>query len=163
MKDWLFSEEEEKFLEELCENTGFSASGRPILFRGKGELGSAIGSLVICRCGLSESLYMIWDGCSYITVDPKSVGQLVGQYRGQDIFEGDIVKVTETDGLKSTYTGKVVYDKMNCRFVVEVTSPYPIMIPITGEKQTGQIGMGCNCEYYYQYEVIGNEYEEKNK
>lgn len=31
-------------------------------------------------------------------VDPESVGQLVGQYNGQAIFEGDIVKVTETAG-----------------------------------------------------------------
>lgn len=163
MENWSFSEEEEKFLEEFCGKIGFSASGRPILFRGKGGLGSAIGSLVIYRHGLNESLYMIWDGCSYLPVDPKSVGQLVGQYNGQNIFEGDIVKVTETDGWKSTYTGKVVYDKMNCRFVVEVTNPYPMIIPITGEKQIDQIGMGCYCEYYYQYEVIGNEYEERLK
>lgn len=103
---------------------------------------------------------MTWED---FEVDPESVGQFVGTYKGVHIFEGDIVKVTETDGWKSTYTGKVVYDKMNCRFVVEVTNPYPMIIPITGEKQTDQIGMGCYCEYYYQYEVIGNEYEEKLK
>lgn len=158
MENWEFSEGEKKFIEEYCRKRSFSVSGRPILFRGKGELGTAIGSLVIYKRGLSESLYMIWDGCSYLPVNPESVGQLVGQYNGQDIFEGDIVKVTETDGWKSTYTGKVVYDKMNCRFVVEVTEPYPKMIPITGEKQTEQIGMGASCEFYYRYEVIGNVY-----
>lgn len=103
---------------------------------------------------------MTWED---FLVDPESVGQLVGQYNGQNIFEGDIVKVTEIDGWKSTYTGKVVYDKINCRFVVEVTEPYPKMIPITGEKQTEQIGMGASCEFYYRYEVIGNEYEERLK
>jgi uncharacterized phage protein (TIGR01671 family) len=93
-------------------------------------------------------------------VDLESVGQFVGEYEGEKIFEGDIVRTIETDGYRTVRIGKVVYDQYNCRFVVEVTEPYPMMIPITGEKQTEQIGMGAYCEFYYKYEVIGNVFSQ---
>lgn len=97
-------------------------------------------------------------------VDPESVGQYVGDYNGEHIFEGDKVKVTETEGYKSVYVGCVVYDIVDCRFAVNKGFQVRGLggcekIPITGEKQTIQIGMGGYCEYYYQYEVIGNEFE----
>ena len=111
--------------------------------------------------GLTPNAYFIYDNYNnFYEVDPKTVGQFVGQYKGKNIFVGDIVKVTETDGWKSTYEGVVVYDQKNSRFAVNSGCQ---MIPITGEKQTDQIGMGGYCEYYYQYEVIGNEYEPKDK
>ena len=101
-------------------------------------------------------------------VDPESVGQYVGDYNGMYIFEGDKIRVTETVGWKSLYIGFVVYDFVNCRFAVDKRLQVGGLggtekIPITGEKQTSQTGMGGYCEYYYEYEVIGNEYEEKNK
>lgn len=98
-------------------------------------------------------------------VDPESVGQYVGEYEGEKIFEGDIVRTIETDGYKSKYVGKVIYDKDNCRFVVktiEEIESLSKMIPITGEKQTEQLGMGSYCEFYYKYRVIDNVYD-KNK
>lgn len=91
-------------------------------------------------------------------VDPESVGQFVGEYEGEKIFEGDIVRTIETDGYRTVRIGKVVYDQYNCRFVVEVEKPYAQKIPITGEKQIDQLGMGASCEFYYRYEVIGNVY-----
>lgn len=104
---------------------------------------------------------MTWED---FEVDPESVGQYVGEYNGKAIFEGDMVRVTETDGYKSVYIGFVVYDIVNCRFAVNKRFQARGMggcekIPITGEKQTFQIDMGNYCEYYYQYEVIGNEFE----
>lgn len=102
---------------------------------------------------------MTWED---FEVDPESVGQYVGEYKGKAIFEGDKVRITETDGWKSVYVGFVAYDFINSRFVVNEKILCK-KVPITGEKQTDQIGMGCYCEYYYQYEVIGNEYEEKLK
>lgn len=101
-------------------------------------------------------------------VDPESVGQYVGDYNGMYIFEGDKIRVTETGGWKSLFIGFVVYDFVNCRFAVDKMLQVGGLggtekIPITGEKQTSQTGMGGYCEYYYEYEVIGNEYEEKNK
>ena len=108
---------------------------------------------------------MTWED---FEVDPESVGQYVGDYNGMYIFEGDKIRVTETGGWKSLYIGFVVYDFVNCRFAVDKRLQVGGLggcekIPITGEKQTSQTGMGGYCEYYYEYEVIGNEYEEKNK
>lgn len=91
-------------------------------------------------------------------VDPESVGQFVGEYEGEKIFEGDIVRTIETDGYRTVRIGKVAYDQYNCRFVVEVEKPYAQKIPITGENQIDQLGMGAYCEFYYRYEVIGNVY-----
>ena len=101
-------------------------------------------------------------------VDPESVGQFVGEYKGIPIYEGDRVKVNETDGYKCQYVGYVVYDTVNSKFAVNKIIQVGGLggfekIPITGEKQTDQIGMGEYCEYYYMYEVIGNEYETSKK
>lgn len=92
-------------------------------------------------------------------VDPESVGQFIGEYRGKAIYEGDILRVNESDGYKAEYKGVAKYDVVKCEFVVGC--PQHTNIPITGEIQTE--GMGGYSEYYYQYEVIGNEYEEKMK
>ena len=89
-------------------------------------------------------------------VDAESVGQCVGQYNGECIFEGDIVRVNETDGWKTEYRGVVTYEIQNCRFIVKCDN---WKIPITGEKQTDQVGMGGYCEFFYQYKVIGNKFE----
>lgn len=93
-------------------------------------------------------------------VDPESVGQFVGEYKGEPIYEGDFVEVVESDGYKSKHFGAVVYDDIDCRFYSLSESN---AIPITGKKQYSQIGIGGYYDFYYMYKVIGNEYEEKNK
>lgn len=93
-------------------------------------------------------------------VDPESVGQYVGDYKGNAIFEGDMVEVVESDGYKSQYTGTVIYDIMDCRF--NVVSKGRI-IPLTGEERCMAIGMERSCRFFYKYKVIGNDYEENIK
>ena len=105
-----------------------------------------------------------FDEASDFEVDPESVGQFVGEYKGKPIYEGDRVKVNETDGYKCQYVGFVVYDYVNSRFAVNKRLQVGGLggfekIPITGEKQTGALGMGGSYDFYYKYEVIGNEYE----
>ena len=127
--------------------------------------------------------YLVNRGKSYIVYDevvdpfavpedfevaPESVGQYVGDYEGKAIFEGDMVRAAETDGYKAVYVGIVVYDTINSRFEINTRIQMGGLggsekIPITGEKQTDQIGMGGYYDYYFQYEVIGNEYEDKMK
>jgi uncharacterized phage protein (TIGR01671 family) len=89
-------------------------------------------------------------------VDPESVGQYVGTYMAQELYEGDVVEATETDGYKATYKGLVVYDEKNCRFCVKCK--YGHNIPITGEKQSDQIGMGGYYDFYYRYNIVDNQY-----
>ena len=91
-------------------------------------------------------------------VDPESVGQYVGDYKGKPIYEGDIVEVTDTTGYKSRNTGAVFYDCEDCRFNVVSSC---CMIPITGKEACMSLGMGGSCNFFYVYSVIGNEYEKK--
>lgn len=120
--------------------------------------------------------YLVNRGKSYIVQDevvdpfavpedfevaPESVGQFIGAYKGKPIYEGDILRVNENGGYKAEYKGVAKYDVMKCGFMVGC--PQHINIPITGDIQTGYIGMGASHEYYYVYEVVGNEYVEKMK
>lgn len=100
---------------------------------------------------------MTWED---FEVDPESVGQYVGDYKGNPIYEGDIVEVVETDGNELLCIGTVIYYFMDCRF--NVVSKGRI-IPLTGEEQCMAIGMERSCRFFYKYKVIGNEYEEKLK
>lgn len=100
---------------------------------------------------------MTWED---FEVDPYSVGQYVGEYKGEPIYEGDFVEVVESDGYRSKHFGAVVYDDIDCRFYSLSESN---AIPITGKKQYSQTGMGGYYDFYYMYKVIGNEYEEKLK
>ena len=95
-------------------------------------------------------------------VDSESVGQYAGTCNGNPIFEGDIVRATESDGYKTTYEGEVVYDAMNCRFVLDCKGK-GVKIPLTGEKQIGSLGMGGTYEFYYLYEIIGSKQANEDK
>ena len=101
-----------------------------------------------------------FDEASDFEVDPESVGQFVGEYKGKPIYEGDFVEVVKTDGYKLKYIGGVVFDDIDCRHYVLTEHN---AIPITGKKQFSQTGTGCYYDYYYIYKVIGNEYETSKK
>lgn len=88
-------------------------------------------------------------------VDEESIGQYVGSYEGNDIYEGDVVEVTERCRESKHYVGVVVYCYYACKFRIECGS---LNFPITGSLQRTETGL----EYYFQYRVVGNEYE-KNK
>lgn len=130
---------------------------RKIKFRGySSALGWVSGDLV-----KHLGHVIIYNGNIFIEVEAKSVGQYITTYLGKNIFEGDIVEVTETDGYKSSYKGVALYDSNDCRFVVQCENGE--MIPITGEKQEGYLGMGATYEFYYQYKVVGKDYETKTR
>ena len=62
--------------------------------------------------------------CKRHPVDPSTVGQYTGlTANGKKIFEGDIVKYKNTDGIKFngvalTVIGKVVYNEKNASFAI---------------------------------------------
>lgn len=101
---------------------------------------------------------MTWED---FEVDPESVGQFVGTYEGVHIFEKDIVAVEPTDNEEEPSVGVVKYDTDDCRFVVEVDEFY--LYPVSGERQMRIEGMEIQHDFYYKYDLIGNEYEEKLK
>lgn len=95
-------------------------------------------------------------------VDSESVGQFVGKYKGVSIFEGDYVHVTSTKDEYVQYFGFVEYDDQDCRFIVKFNVSCGLdRVPITGIEQGKFISFGENYNFYYQYKVIGNEYEQK--
>lgn len=97
-------------------------------------------------------------------VDPESVGQKVGCYKGVQLYEGDKVVVESTEDKYMHYVGTVKYDVFDCRFVVNFNVQFGLkQVPVTGEEQRCYEGMGTSYDFFYKYNVIGNEYEEKNK
>ena len=97
-------------------------------------------------------------------VDPESVGQYVGDYKGKAIFEGDVVIVESSEDKYMHYIGVVRFDEIDCRFVVKFNVHCGLtQVPVTGEKQRCYERYGYIIDFFYKYNVIGNEYEEKNK
>ena len=93
----------------------------------------------------------------------KSIGMYVGEYRGIPVYEGDYIHVTSSEDKFMNYFGFVEYDKEDCRFVVKLNVHCGLdRIPVTGKIQTGASDINKTYWFYYQYKVVGNEYE-KNK
>lgn len=104
---------------------------------------------------------MTWED---FEVDPESVGQFVGEYKGVPIFGGDKVVVESDKDKFMHYVGIVRYDKCDCRFIVDFNVYCGLKkVPVTGEEQQCNEGMGVSYKFYYKYKVVGNEYEEKLK
>lgn len=97
-------------------------------------------------------------------VDPESVGQFIGTYKGQNVFEGDNVEVTSKEDKYMHDCGTVRFDDVGCKYIVDFNKPFGITdVPFTGDKQKASLGMGASYEFYYDYKVISNEYEERLK
>lgn len=92
-------------------------------------------------------------------VDPKSLGELVANYAGKPIYEGDEVMVESSGGEFKNWYGIVKYDNMNCSFVVKFKVQCGItQVPITGDRQRSE-NMNVPYYFFYRYKVVGNEYE----
>ena len=87
---------------------------------------------------------------SHYIVDPETVGQYTGlkDKNGKRIFEGDIIKYKNTDGIKFngvalTVIGKVVYNEKNASFAIsgkdEIGAKYYDYFPIKNIEVIGNI------------------------
>ena len=86
----------------------------------------------------------------FYNVDPETVGQYTGltDKNGKQIFEGDIIKYKNTDGIKFnsvalTVIGKVVYNEKNASFAIsgkdEIGAKYYDYFPIKNIEVIGNI------------------------
>lgn len=123
---------------------------REILFRGKAYVSNEWEYGVPVFSGLNNELTFMKQMHSYDhQVIPETVGQFTGltDKNGKKIFEGDIVKYKNTDGIKFngvrlTVIGKVVYNEKTASFA------------IYGKDKIG----AKHCDYFpiKNVEVIGN-------
>ena len=105
------------------------------------------------------NLYANFNGCHYVhpcgqnqalSVIPETVGQYTGltDKNGKRIFEGDVVKYKNTDGIKFngvalTVIGKVVYNEKNASFAIsgkdEIGAKHYDYFPIKNIEIVGNI------------------------
>ena len=129
---------------------------REILFRGKRKYHSEwIEGSLCTTIPLDEDFYTIsyFDFEGYYVeekVIPKTVGQYTGltDKNGNRIFEGDIIKYKNTDGIKFngvalTVIGKVVYNEKNASFAIsgkdEIGAKHYDYFPIKNIEVIGNI------------------------
>ena len=124
---------------------------REILFRGKGDKkyndGMWYFGVPIC---CYDGDWQICTDNSKRTVIPETIGQYTGltDKNGKRIFEGDIIKYKNTDGIKFngvalTTIGKVVYNEKNASFAIsgkdEIGAKYYDYFPIKNIEVIGNI------------------------
>ena len=95
-------------------------------------------------------------GASCLYVDENTIGQYTGltDKNGTKIFEGDIIKYKNTDGIKFngvalTVIGKVVYNEKNASFAIsgkdEIGAKHYDYFPIKNIEVIGNIHDTPNC------------------
>lgn len=136
---------------------------REILFRGKTKQGEWVYGDLLRQYGVTE-IYVDTDTLSeydlpnYLII-PETVGQYTGlkDKNGNKVFEGDIVKFTDT-AFGYSHIGAVCFYK----------GSFCILYEFYGQKKLHRIGkidkwqnMGASGTTTYSYEVIGNIHDNK--
>lgn len=123
---------------------------REILFRGKDIKGNWHTGLL---AHIGNAWYIISNKAGIETafeVIPSTIGQYTGltDKNGKKIFEGDIIKYKNTDGIKFngvalTVIGKVVYNEKNASFAIsgkdEIGAKHYDYFPIKNIEDIGNI------------------------
>lgn len=111
---------------------------------------------------LSKVPHVHPDVLSSVPIDPDTVGQFTGlkDKNGKEIYEGDVVKITERGSFGLEFVGVVVYCDNTCCFKMEVSdkSVYSKGISFKCGMQRMYDGH-YTIEWYDEYEVIGNIYD----
>ena len=92
-------------------------------------------------------------------IKANSVGQFTGlsDKNGNDIYEGDIVKIKEIGGYGMEYIGVVKYYNKDCRFGIDTTATkeFTERVLFTDGECSFNDGY-CTITYINEYEVLGN-------
>lgn len=110
---------------------------------------------------VSTSGLMSVDRVNY-EVETHTIGQFTGLHdkNGKEIYEGDIVKNKEVGGYGLEYIGVVRYYEEDCRFGIDttITNKFTKRLLFTDGECSFNDGH-CTIEYYNEYEVLGNIFD----
>lgn len=133
---------------------------REILFRGKRvDNGEWVVSDSFYQCHGRIKLWDEQNRDGYVEVEKETVGQYTGltDKNGKKVYEGDIVKFTDTT-FGYSHVGEVCFNK----------GSFCILYELYGQKRFHRIGkteewqdMGASGTITYSYEVIGDIHDNK--
>nr|DAV04422.1 MAG TPA: YopX protein [Caudoviricetes sp.] len=141
---------------------------RSIKFRGKridngmwvdGDLVTTLtpkGSMVTC-----PAIHTTNGTIGTFFVHPETVGQFTGLFdkNGKKIYEGDIVKKTTKSGYPDEYIAEIVF--RDGSFGLKNNSRYGLPVCIL-VKESNWVDGNASGKSTYEYEIIGNVYENRN-